>query len=101
MAEYKAPEGVDLRLQVIGPDRATFDIATHPALRGQGLGTLAMQELCQLADELGVALEIHAEPDPEQQSVASLVRWYSGFGFETVGKPSMGAQRMVRAVETH
>jgi GNAT superfamily N-acetyltransferase len=92
---------VRLVVQLVGDHAATFDIEVEPAHRGQGLGSQALGDLIEWADELNLALDIYAEPDPEQQTLASLVAWYKGFGFHTVGKPKHGAQRMYRPTELH
>jgi hypothetical protein len=48
--------------------------------RGEGVGSLAMQRLCALADEVGVALYVQPEaPDPSRQS--RLWEWYVRHGF--------------------
>lgn len=98
---WEPHDHVALRLQVVDSTTATFDIAVAPAYRGAGLGSAALADLTQLADELGVALRIQAEPDPEMCSPQRLAEWYAGFGFEPTGPCRRGAIPMYRPIEPH
>ena len=93
-----ARPGVTLRLLEVDLHTATFDIEVDPWLQGQGLGSAVLEDLCLLADELGLALAIIAEPTPDGgPTQARLMRWYARFGFERVGWHG----RMHRLVERH
>lgn len=53
----------------------------------QGLGSHAMTVLCNLADELGVVLELgvaNADDNMGPPGEAKLIEWYERFGFEVV-----------------
>lgn len=75
---------------------ASFDIQVPAHLRGQGIGSAVMYDLIEQADELGMALDIWCEPDPQMCSPEVLSKWYERFGFERTGVTKPGAIRMYR-----
>lgn len=85
-----------VRLQVSrqgGPDRSScysrephlflHDIVVERRLRGSGLGTAALAELCRYGDHLGLPIEGDLVPSPRRDptALASLARWYHAAGF--------------------
>lgn len=56
------------------------DIVVDLELRGAGLGTAALGEVCRYADHLGLPIEGDLTPDAGQDSFA-LARWYHAAGF--------------------
>ena len=87
-----------IHIQWVNPHTCTFDIRVPAHLRSQGHGTAAMYDLIEWADEVGVALEVWCEPDPELCSPGKLAAWYTRFGFERTGETMPGAIRMLRPV---
>jgi GNAT superfamily N-acetyltransferase len=71
---------VDLDLIVADDDRVTVEsLFVHK--RRAGLGSKTMHMLCDLADELGVHLELQAMPTDNNISHEELQAFYHQFGF--------------------
>lgn len=78
-----------------------YDVASHPARHGEGLGYRMMQHAEALARRQGCDW-VSLEADPKEPG---LVHWYKGQGFAVVGKPlphyyhnGNSAVRMVKRV---
>lgn len=70
------------------PDQVHLaDITVPRELKGSGLGTAALAELCRAADSSGVTLtgEINPGPKAGPEAVQRLRGWYSRHGFEVDG----------------
>ena len=85
-----------IAVHMCGATTATFDIQVPAHLRSQGHGSAAMLDLIEQIDELGYALDIWCEPDPEQCTPDQLAVWYGRFGFVRTGETQPGAIRMRR-----
>lgn len=71
---YSHPEGPYIRLD---------DIVVDRELRGKGLGTAALIELCRYVDLHDLPIKGMLEPGPGKpdETVATLSRWYARMGF--------------------
>lgn len=72
--------------------RATIwlhDVIVNHHLRGQGLGTVVLDELCRFADETGQNITGMLEPGPTAPAsvVPPLACWYARHGFRVAGTP--------------
>lgn len=65
------------------PHIELLDIVIDPNLRGKGLGTATLTELCNYADHQRLPIEGRLEPGPRKpdESVPPLARWYARHGF--------------------
>lgn len=65
------------------PHIELLDIVIDPNLRGKGLGTATLTELCNYADHQRLPIEGCLEPGPQKpdESVPALARWYARRGF--------------------
>ena len=60
----------------------------EPEFRGYGLSTYIFEELTEIADELGIALTLHAMPfispekKPTDEKILKLKNYYNRFGFK-------------------
>jgi GNAT superfamily N-acetyltransferase len=78
-----APRGVEVDAYV-DPAKEQMHIArivVDKTLRRQGLGTLAMQDLVELADHFGLLMTLSPSIDFGGTSVDRLKRFYRRFGF--------------------
>lgn len=71
---YSHPQGPKIRLH---------DIVVARELRGKGLGTAALSELCKYADLHDLPIEGMLEPGPREpeEAVAAVSKWYARLGF--------------------
>lgn len=86
---------VTLYLDLYGPEAPTFvtysknpyirlaDIVIAPELRGKGLGSAVMMELCRYADHHGLPIqgEINPGAGSTDEALSALARWYFRHGF--------------------
>ena len=59
-----------------------YDVATHPDVRGQGLGVLLMRHAEALARKAGCK-DVSLEADAKDKA---LIRWYEAQGYAVVGR---------------
>lgn len=94
---YESVPGVQINPYPINERGLSFTIATDPELQGQGLGTQALRNLTNLADQNQAFLDIYANPH-EGVPLENLVNWYSRHGFVPLGPDPAGEglERMYR-----
>lgn len=93
--ESITPEGIFLHLSIIGPKSVKIEQIESKNPK-QGLGTKAMQQLVDLADQMGIKLLLEVQMDDDDNdddseieqnndkniSPYKLIDWYERFGFE-------------------
>ena len=78
--------------ETFGPGIYIDDLYVKRAFRRRGYGTMMLQTLCDLADELETPIYLHAIT--AAMSIEDLYAFYEHFGFEK--NPGFGSQGMIR-----
>jgi hypothetical protein len=105
VAQVRGDKNISLDLTVRDPTTVSLDQLWSEENRKQGYGNQKMQELCSVADQLGVKLTLTAHPlhydlrfdhyddddrgidkladlNDQAMSEQQLIKWYTKFGFE-------------------
>lgn len=87
---------VMIMLSVKGDNVSLDLIRVKPDLRRQGVGTRAMQDVVDSAEELSINLNLCVYPMGEMMNNQILERFYEKFGFVSAGLDQAGMRMMIR-----
>ena len=79
--EYWKSRGVENSTVILRDHIRPQDIRIAKNMRGQGLGTMFMSDLCDYADHLKMQVRLMPSKDFGATSVSRLIKFYKRFGF--------------------
>ena len=82
--EFNAPEHVNIDLSVYGPTTISIEsLNVDDEYKGKGHGTQTLKQVIDLADKLGVIIELEIGCSGEENEF-DLVKWYNKYGFKHI-----------------
>jgi len=77
---YSFVDGVEIGLRISRAGDCIYILKIHSSIRGEGLASGTLREVCSIADNLGVTLFLEVE-ESDGLTKKELGDWYWRFGF--------------------